>query len=306
MATNKKIVITGGSGFIGNRLTAMLLQQGYRVEHLGRSANSRSGVKTRLWNPDKRQLDPRIFDTLTNEELVIVHLAGEGIADQRWTSERKQSIISSRTSTIRFLYDELNKRNVKVSQVVSAGGSGFYGAITTDQIFREEDQPHNDFIAHSCIEWEKAVLSYDHSVVAVLRTPLVLDRYEGGLPKISRPIEFGIAMALGSGKQWMPWVHWKDLCRAYIHVMENNLGGIYNVAAPTHINNLEFIRSLASIHKVPFFLPNFPEKLLRLMLGELAVLVTTGSRIDASKLRNTGFSFDYQTVDQAFDEIYGK
>lgn len=300
-----KVLITGGSGFIGTRLTTLLLSKGFKVEHIGRSRNSKTGVKTWLWNVSKNELEPGCFLELTNKQFVIIHLAGEGIADKKWTPERKKSIVESRTKTIEFLLEKCKEQNCMPAQVISAGGSGFYGMITSDRIFTETDSAGQDFLAECCIAWENAVKKFTpYSKVTILRTPMVLDKNEGALAKMAQPVKFGMPFAYSSGQQWISWVHIDDLVKAYLFCLENNLEGIYNVAAPGHVSNRAFMKVLAKQMKVPFLWPPMPEFALKTLLGEMSGLVTKGSRINGNALIDKGFDYQFKVLPGAIENIY--
>lgn len=298
----KKVLITGGSGFIGTRLTALLKKHRYEVVHLTRERNSRSGVRTYLWDFKNNYLEAGALENVD----FIVHLAGEGITDKRWTEERKKSIVNSRTKTIEFLYRKLDEKNIVPQAVISASGISIYGTATTDNIYMETDAPGEDFVADCTVQWEKSVnLFSEKTRVAMLRTGFVLDKNEGGLPKMALPIRFGFGAALGSGKQWLPWIHIDDICRMYLHAIQNeNVKGPYNAIAPQHINNKEMTKAIAKAVRMPLILPNIPSWLLKLFLGEMAVLVLEGSRASADKIIQSGFEFEYPEIHKALIQIY--
>lgn len=304
-----KILITGGSGFIGTRLTLMLKSQGYHVEHIGRSRNSKAGVKTWLYDVKRKSIENGAFNLEGFDGFYIVHLAGEGIMDKPWTDERKKSIVASRVETIKFLYEECVKRNVFPKAVVSASGISYYGTITSEKIMTETDPPSYDFIGQCCVEWEEAAnLFSSHCPVACLRTPLVLDKNEGGLPMMIKPLNVGVKAIVGNGKQWLPWIHIKDLCRLYIFAIENKLTGSYNAVAPTHLTYHEMMNALCPVKKGHKFRAliqlKVPVWLVRFLYGERHKLVTTGSRASCEKLLKTRFSFHFQEIKQALEDLY--
>lgn len=302
-----KVLITGGSGFIGTHLTRLLLQKGYHVEHIGRSRHSKAGVKTWVWDICKNFIEEGAFDLQGFEGFYIIHLAGEGIVDKAWTPDRKRAIISSRMDTISFLYHECVKRNLFPKAVISAGGIAYYGTLTSDQIFMESDAPSDDFIGHCCVQWEKAARLFEpFCPVSILRTPLVLDRYEGGLPMLDRKI-LGVRPIVGSGGQWMPWIHIHDLCKAYVFCLERGLNEVYNAVAPTHISYRDLIREVngAGHRKKGFFIPlKVPGFVIGLVYGERKKLVTEGSRVSGQKLVDAGYVFDFAGIEEALADIY--
>jgi hypothetical protein len=311
-----KVLITGGSGFIGTHLTHLLRQQGHHVEHIGRTRNSRAGVKTWLWDPKKQWIEEGVFNTEHYTGFHLVHLAGEGIIDKPWTAARKRSIVSSRVDTLVFLYESCVQRNVFPLSVVSASGISYYGTTTSDHIYTENDLPADDFLGRCCVEWEQAARQFEkHCPVTSLRTPLVLDRNEGGLPMMDRKFLW-FRPVVGSGKQWVPWVHINDLCRAYVFALSNRLKGAYNVIAPTHVGYKELIRALhhakekkrfeftGSRIPSPFVSIPVPIWAIKLLYGQRHLLVTEGSRISGQKLQQAGYTFDFPGINEALVDVY--
>jgi uncharacterized protein (TIGR01777 family) len=296
------VLITGGSGLIGQRLTKLLVSENYHVTQLTRIKNSLCGVKTYLWDYRKGILEK---DALTGVDYII-HLAGAGIADEKWTAKRKKIIINSRKESTRFLYEKVLQQNINLKGFISASGINYYGAITSDAIHTESDPPALDFTGVCVKTWEKAVdLFLPVCRIVKLRTGVVLSKDGGALPKIAAPIGWGVGAALGSGKQWVPWIHIDDLCRMFLHALENNeIQNAYNAIAPEHITNKGLTKAVAKALKMPLFMPNIPEFILRKMVGELAVLVLQGSRASSEKITQTGFEFQYGTLEKALKQIY--
>lgn len=297
-----KVLITGGSGFIGTRLTAFLTQKGYQVEHIGRTRTSKAGVKTWLWDIKKEYIEEGVFQLEKYDGFYLIHLAGEGILDRPWTPERKKSLVSSRADTLTFLYNACVQRNIFPKGLVSAGGISYYGMKTVEHVFTEADPPSADFIGQCCVQWEQAAHLFDrHCPVSVLRTSLVLDKNEGGLPLIDRKI-MGCRPVVGTGRQWMPWVHIHDLCRAYVHALENGLRGPYNVVAPMHLTYRQLLQQLDPGFFIPLKVPLF---LVKLLYGERHQLVTESSRASGQKLQDTGFTFGFPDMPAALTGLYG-
>ncbi|HYG51903.1 MAG TPA: TIGR01777 family oxidoreductase [Flavobacteriales bacterium] len=307
-----KILITGGSGFIGTHLTLMLKKKGCHVEHIGRTPNSKTGVKTWVYDVKRNFIEPGAFNLKGFDGFYIIHLAGEGIMDKPWTEERQKSIVDSRVDTIRFLYEECIRRNVFPKAVVSASGISYYGMVTVNEPFSEEDPPWTDFIGQCCVKWEQAAKLFEsHCPVACLRTPLVLDANEGGLPMMVRPLTmFGVKTIIGTGKQRVPWVHIYDLCHAYKFAVENKLKGSYNVVAPMHVRFAEFMDGLTPIrNKKPrkfryWIRLRIPVWVVWFLYGSRHKLVTEGSNALSLKLEKTGFRFHFQDIRDAFEDLF--
>ncbi len=298
----EKIVITGGSGLIGIQLTALLLQEGYEVVHLTRSKNSRSGVKTYLWNHRNNYIEPGALDGAS----YIIHLAGAGIADSKWTDKRKQLIINSRTSTANCLLRHVKTHNIPLKAFLSASGINCYGSHTAETIYTEDDPFATDFTGECVRLWEESVFQFENICrTAAFRIGVVFDKEGGALTKLEKPIQFGVGAALGSGKQYIPWIHANDVSRLFLFGLRNNISGAYNAIANEHITNRELTKAIGKALKIPVILPNVPAFVLRVMFGEMAALILEGSRASNTKITQAGFEFKYPDLQSALKEIYG-
>ena len=299
----KHILLTGGTGLIGTQLTKALLAKGYQVSHLDRKPGKNPQVKTYLLDIDKGEIDA----TCINGVDTIIHLAGAGIVGKRWTDERKKEIINSRTQSIGLIYDLLKKKNHLVKSVISASATGYYGD-RADELLTEESAPGNDFLAEVCIKWEQAAdAGLDTGLrVVKLRTGVVLDKNGGALPQLANPIKWGIGSPMGSGKQWMPWIHWKDVVKLYLYAIENSaLKGVYNMTGPNPVTNQELTKAVAKQLRKPLWAPNVPEFVLKLILGEMRAVVMESDRTSAQKIEDAGFKFDFPELQDALKDIYG-
>ncbi|MEM7160873.1 MAG: TIGR01777 family oxidoreductase [Bacteroidota bacterium] len=296
-----KILITGGSGLVGSALTELLLQHGYEVEHLSRSKNSRGHVRVRLWDTNKKWIEEGSFDNLDG----IIHLAGAGIADVRHNEEGKELLTKSRVNSAQLLFEKLKESQSKIDFFISASAIGYYGMKTTDEIYSETSPAGNDFVADLCKKWETSADAFSSMArVAKVRIGLVLDKDQGALHAISLPTQFGMGASLGSGKQWMPWIHKKDLASLFNHIIQNKMEGTFNAVAPEHVNNRQFTKAVANAFKAPFLFPAIPGKVLKVILGEKANLVLEGSRVSSQKIVDSGFEFEFSTLKKALDHLY--
>lgn len=296
-----KVLITGGSGLIGSRLTQKLKSEGVEVVHLTRYPNSKNGVKTYAWDWAKGQIDERCFEGVTH----IVHLAGEGIADKPWTMERKRTIVKSRVLTARLIETKVRELNVPLEAFISASGIGYYGAITTETIFDEDGKRGDDFVAECCVQWEEAADKLkDLCRVVKLRTGVVLDNNGGAIPKMASPVKKGFGAALGKGSQYMPWIHHDDMVNIYLMALKNTqMSGVYNATSSVHTTNDAFTAALAkSMHK-KIRLPNVPAFMMKMMFGEMAAILLEGSRVSNEKIKKEGFSFVYDDLDEALKNL---
>jgi uncharacterized protein len=304
---SQKILITGGSGLLGKPLTRMLLQKGYTIHHLSRNPQFHGNPRLTVfkWDIENRQIDENCIAGVS----AIIHLAGENIADKRWTAKRKEKIIQSRTESIRLLYKLLERSpDHQVTTVISASAIGYYGN-RDNEILNEDAPPGRGFLPLACIEWEKAV---DEGIplnlrVVKLRTGIVLTDEGGALPEIAGPIKKGLGSPLGSGKQWMSWIHIQDVIRMYAFALENiNLQGAYNMTAPNPVINSEMTKNLAQVLDRKLWLPNVPVIGLKVILGELSALVLDSARVSSAKMEAEGFKFDFPELNAALKEIYSE
>lgn len=289
------VLITGGSGLVGRALTKSLLARGDEVRWLSREAGVRHGVRAYAWDVQHGAID---LEALRGVER-IVHLAGAGIADKRWSRKRVAELISSRADSARLLLHGAREAECRPHCIVSASGVGYYGAVTRDEPFTEHDAPGTDTIARITVEWERAVDKWQALCrVVKLRTPVVLAREGGALPKLAALARWGLAARIGSGKQWMPWIHIDDLVTAYLRALDDDaMQGAFNVIGGNSTNR-EFMRAVAEAVQRPMWLPPVPGVLLRVALGEAAVLLLRGSPVIDGRAR-TAYQMRHQALNKA-------
>jgi uncharacterized protein len=297
------VLITGGSGLIGRRLTLALRCDGHVVRWLGRAPSIPNEHRFH-WDPTRGSIDRRALEGVDH----IIHLSGAGIADKRWTQERMKELYSSRGGAARFLLKSTQELSAKPCSFISASGIGYYGAVTTDHLFREEDPAGDDAIGRLTKDWEDAADEWSSRCrVVKLRTPMVLAREGGALMRLSAPFRFGLGAALGSGKQWMPWIHIDDLVAAYTRAVgDADVRGAYNVVADEQPTNSYFMRAVAKALRRPCLLPNVPGIALRLALGELSVILLEGSRADNARTAGLGFRPTFNVLEAALDDTLNK
>jgi uncharacterized protein (TIGR01777 family) len=294
----EKVLITGGSGLVGKHLSKKLKEKNFSVSILSTTHKPGETHYTYLWNIDKNEIDEKAIDGID----YIVHLAGANIGDKRWTKKRKQLIVESRVKSTQLIFNTISGRNKKMKAFISASAVGHYGAITSDKIFTEEDDSANDFLGETCKLWEQAADQFNKLGVRVviIRTGVVLTKQDGALAKMITPIKLGIGSELGNGNQYIPWIHIDDLCNIYIKAIEDiKMNGAYNAVAPEHKTNKEFNKSLAIILNRPFWFPNIPAFIIKLILGKMSDIVLKGSRASSEKIINTGFVFKFPDLKSA-------
>ncbi len=302
MSAKETVLITGGSGLVGTRLSQLLLDEGFNVIHLGRKKSRSGSILTYLWDIEAQTIE---VEALLRADHII-HLAGAGVADARWTDERKKEIISSRVDSANLLFNELTKLQLKPISFISASAVGYYGN-TGATLVTEDAEVGNDFLAEVCVAWENAAKQFEElgSRVVILRTGIVLSEKGGALPKTAAPIKFGIGATLGDGTQYVPWIHIDDLCRQYIFAIKNEkVKGVYNATAPQPVTNKELTESVGdSLGKKTINAPA-PAFVLRLAMGEMADAVLGGQRTSSIKIQEAGFSFKFPQVFPALKDIY--
>ena len=282
-----KILVTGGTGLVGRRLTALLTEKNHEVRILSRNPKNENEFK---WDYSKGFLDDKAIENID----YIIHLAGAGIADKRWTKERKEVILNSRVATANLIFDKIKAQNIPLKGFISASGSNYYGAQTTAKVFKESDAVGTDFLGQVCLKWEAAANQFkDLNIpVTILRTGVVLSKTGGALEKMRTPI----VSPLGSGNQYMAWIHIDDLCNLYIKAIEESFVGVYNAVSPEFHTSKTFSKALAKAIKRPFLPIAVPGFLLKLVFGELAIILLHGSRLSSDKITKKGFIFKYQEL----------
>ncbi len=286
------VLIAGGSGLVGRYLSKYLHDKGYSIKILSRYAKPENPYPTFIWNLTSGYIDEAAFTNVDH----IINLSGENIGSKKWTSKRKEAILSSRVQSTQLLFKKVTQLNIPLKSFISASAVGYYGAITSEKIFTETDYPAKDFLGSICEKWEAAsYLFAEHGIrTAQIRTGLVLTPKSGALEKITTPIKKGFGAVLGSGKQYVPWIHIKDLCSLYEFTLRNsNMEGAYNAVAPEYINQRDVTYSIAKSLNKKIWLPKLPAFLLKLLLGEMANLILFGSRVSAQKILNAGFEFEF-------------
>lgn len=304
------VLITGGTGLVGKRLTSLLVEKGYKVIILSRNIDKlqhNGAVSFAKWDIDKQTIDLKALQTAD----YIIHLAGAGVVAKRWTESYKREILESRTKSSKLITDSLKLHSNQVKAVVSSSAIGWYGPDKNPVIpFTEDDVPAADFLGQTCVSWEESISHASESGARVckLRTGIVLSKEGGALAEFIKPIRFGLAAILGNGNQKISWIHIDDLCRMFIYAMENNsISGSYNAVANKPVSNKELTLTLARAIKGRFFTPFYvPAFLLKLVLGGSSIEVLKSTTVNNAKIKAAGFTFLYPSVESAIGEITGK
>jgi uncharacterized protein (TIGR01777 family) len=293
------VLITGGTGLVGKVLKPMLEHAGYEVILLSRSVKNEQSF---LWEVEKNFIDKKAVLKCHH----LVHLAGAGIADKPWTETRKKEIIDSRVDSTNLLVKSFKQHQKELKTVIAASAIGYYGFETSEHIYTEEDAPATGFLADTCVAWEQATLKFNEVCdrLVQLRIGVVLDKNGGALKKMAQPVHFYAGAAIGSGKQYMPWIHIQDLCAMILFALQNkNVGGVYNAVGSAHTNNDAFTKAIAKALHKPILLPHIPAFVIKTLFGEMAGMVLEGSRVSNKKIVDAGFVFKFNNIDEALENL---
>lgn len=299
----KNILITGGTGLVGQAVREQLTLEGHHVAVLTRHPDRFLGEAFH-WDPDRGFLDVSSLDFAD----VVIHLAGENISSGRWTRTRKQKILDSRVNTSRMLMEGFQRSKKKPELFIAASAVGYYGAVTKEHTFRETDPPGDDFLARTTVAWEQASGAIEQLGIrtVILRLGVVFSPDGGALQKMMRPVRWGLGAPLGHGRQMVPWIAVEDVAgMVSFFINTPEISGIYNAVAPEVVTNRSLMQLLAKHLGKPFFLPAVPAFLLRLMFGEMSIVLLEGSPVSAEKIIHAGYPFRFPTLNGWLKEKSG-
>lgn len=304
------ILISGGTGMIGTHLSKHLIERGYEVIILTRDKNKASHspkISYSYWNVEKNLIDIKSVSKADH----VIHLAGAGVMDKKWTDEYKKVILDSRTKSAELIINCLKDNKNNVETFVSASAIGWYGedkkGVANKGEFIESDLAPGDFLGKTTLLWEASVQPAAGLGIRLikLRTGIVLSNEGGALKEYKLPLRFGIAPVLGSGMQIVSWIHIDDLCRMYCEGIENRyLSGNYNAVAPHPVSQKDLVLALAEKLRNKFFIPiPVPAFILKLFFGKRSVEILKSATVSCKKIKSAGFTFLYPTIDAALSEL---
>jgi uncharacterized protein (TIGR01777 family) len=299
-----RVLIPGGSGMLGRRLAANLVVDGYEVILLSRTPERvgvlPAGVRAVRW--DGMTADG--WGHLVEGAAAIINLAGESLAGGRWTAERKQKIVRSRTDAGAAVVEAIRGATVKPGLVLQASGVGYYGPHA-DEVLTEGDGPGSDFGAQVCVQWEAATAPAEALGVrrAVIRTGVVLSPDALALRRLALPYRFFVGGPLGSGRQWLSWIHLADYIAGVRFLMERaEASGVFNLSAPGPLTNADFGKALGQAMNRPSWMP-VPAFAMRLLFGEMASVLLEGQRVAPQRLSDLGFRFRFPAAGPALRDL---
>lgn len=298
----KNILITGATGLVGKKLIPALQAQGHKISILSRKQTQIKAVDVYLWDVFKQTIDPAAFVEIDT----VIHLAGEGIADKKWTPERKQQIIDSRVLAAELLYRTIRETKAPVNTFISASAVGYYGN-RGEEVLSENSEPGQGFLADCCVKWEAAAMQGIEMGIRVvkIRIGLILSKEDGALAAMEKPIKYFVGAALGTGQQWMPWIHLDDIVGIFTEAVTNtHMAGPYHACAPYPVTNKLLTQTIAKKLKRPVWPFNVPKAVLQLLMGEMSILPLMSTNTTAQKTLDVGYQFKYVNLAEALDSIY--
>jgi uncharacterized protein len=298
----RTVLIAGGTGLVGTRLSEILRDRGYKVIHLSRRQNFETEFPAYAWNVEKGTIDEA---ALTQADY-IVNLAGAGIADKRWTASRKKLIIESRTQSTALLGRFVKEKALKIKAYLSASAIGFYGN-RQDDIMTEESSAGNGFLVESTVAWEKYVNEISSMGIRTiaLRIGIVLTTKGGALEKMLISFWFRMAVYFGNGKQWFSWIHIEDVCNMFVWAIENEkVEGTYNAVAPNPLTNYDLTKAIADAKGGGYLMLPTPAFALHIAMGEMADVVLNSTRVSSQKIENQGFRFQFREILPALRDLF--
>lgn len=288
------VLITGGSGYLGNKLSELLKQEGHVVRVLTRNVKGRPDHY--FWDPENRKIDISAIKGID----AIVHLAGAGIADKRWSSEYKKVLESSRVNTALFLKNALEKEGIRPKHVISAAAVGYYGN-RGKELLPESASPGADYLSQLCVKWENAakILGDQSEHLTILRLGVIMGRDSSFVKRITPFVKWHIGAALGNGNQLVPWIHSSDVVRLIALILNDSIvPDTYNVASPDKKTNKEIMKMFASSINRRIMLPPVPAFVLGILYGEMKIALLESENVDVNKLIKSGFEYEYPTLQE--------
>ena len=298
----KKVLITGASGLVGTRLTELLLKKGYAVNTLGRIRGKRQNSFE--WNIEKGVVDARAFEGVS----AIIHLAGAGVADKRWSDARKEEIIDSRTKSAELIFKFLKSNKHEVKTFISASAVGYYGDCG-DEVVTEERKVGEGFLAEVCKQWEQSTKKFSKLRIREVRCRIgiVLSKDGGALPELTRTLPLGVASYFAKSNLYYPWIHLDDVCGIMIHALENEqVSGAYNTTAPGPLLMKDLMKEIVAAKKSKAVLVPAPPFAIKLAMGEMSEMLLSSQRCPSGKIIATGFRFKFVDIYSALQNIYKK
>lgn len=297
------VLITGATGLVGQEIVKQCHAQNIKVHFLTTSKSKLIDTETYkgfYWNPKAKEIDQKCLEGVR----AIINLVGASIS-KRWTEAYKKEILESRIKTAELLQDTIRTHNYKVDYVISASAIGIYPWSLTNYYDEKHTETSSSFLGQVVEKWEAEVDNFKllGCKVAKIRIGLVLGKDGGALPEIVKPIKLGVGAVFGNGKHWQSWIHIQDLASLFMFVLQHKLEGVYNAVAPNAVINNDFTKTAAKILKRPLILPNVPKFIMKIILGEMHMLLFESQRVSSKKIEVKGFQFKYANLKPALEDL---
>ncbi len=298
-----RVLITGATGLIGNEIVKRCHESGIAVNYLTTNKlklSNKDNYKGFYWNPNENEIDANSI----KEVNAIIHLVGASIS-KRWTATHKKAILDSRIKTTALLYETLKSNSHNIAQIISASAIGRYPSSLTKYYTEDESEVSTSFLGTVVKEWETAVDAFSELDITVskIRIGLVFSSKGGAFPQMVKPIKYGLGAMMGSGAQWMSWIHIDDLSSLFLHILNHHLKGVYNGVSPNPETNAILTKSIAKQIRRPLIFPNIPKMIMALVLGEMHMLLFESQRVSSKKVEDSGFRFKYYALQNALDQL---
>lgn len=298
-----RILIAGATGLVGKELVRLCHQRCIAVNYLTTSKSKLSkddNYTGYYWNPSKNEIDINCF---TDVE-VVINLAGASIS-KRWTTDYKKEILNSRIDSANCIFNSIKENNIRISNYISASAIGIYPSSVTNYYDEGCKEIASSFLGEVVEAWEKAADQFSKigAMVSKIRIGLVLSAQGGALPEILKPVKMYVGAAFGSGKQWQSWIHISDVAKIFLFVSQHQLEGIFNAVAPNAVTNRELTKAVAETVKRPLVLPNIPKFVMKLVLGEMHLLLFESQRVCSQKIEEEGFNFEFHNIRPALQDL---
>ncbi|AEH00111.1 TIGR01777 family oxidoreductase [Lacinutrix sp. 5H-3-7-4] len=298
-----RVLITGATGLVGHEIVKQCLNAGIGVSYLTTSKSkieNSDNYKGFYWNPKEAIIDSKCLENVD----VIIHLVGASIS-KRWTKTHKQAILDSRLETTALLHETVKNYPNKIKQIVSASAIGYYPDSLTNYYTEDAKKVNTSFLGQVVEVWEQAVDTFKtlNIIVSKVRIGVVFSSKGGAFPQIAKPIKYGAGAVMGSGKQWMSWIHLNDLAAIFLHIIEHNLEGVYNGVAPNAETNKAITKAIAKQVSKPLILPSIPKFAMKLALGEMHIILFESQRVSSKKIETSGFDFKYSNLNAALKDL---
>jgi len=297
-----KVLIAGGSGLVGTRLTQLLSEDGYEVIVLSRSKKGKKdNFSFASWDPEKQQIDDVAFSADH-----VINLAGAGIADQPWTDKRRKVLTDSRLISTNFLCEEFRKNGSTLKTYIGASAIGYYGDGGDSWQTEDQDPAYKSFMTELCNDWEQAHSKFTAITdrLSIFRIGVVLSTQGGAYPKMRLPFKVGVGTYFGSGKQYYSWIHIDDLARIFIYLInDDSNSGIYNAVTPNPLTNKDLTSTIKTALDISGIIVPAPAIALKLAMGQMSNVILNSNRVSAEKISQAGFEFNYPTAEKAIKDI---